>query len=41
MFQLPLSSASVTTWCPAGSVTDAVTVVQVCQPPVAERPSFH
>src|SRR5260370_31174716 len=34
-FQPPLSSFSVSTCWPAGSETFAVTVVQVCQPPVA------
>ena len=36
-FQPPLSWLSVSTCCPAGSVTWAVTVAQVCQPPVAGR----
>ena len=40
MFQPPLSCATVSVCTPAGSVTLAVTVVQVCQPPVAGTLTF-
>ena len=35
MFQPPLSWSTVRVWVPAGRVTVATAVVQVCQPPVA------
>jgi hypothetical protein len=41
MFQPPLSWSMTRVCCPAGSVTVAVTVVQVCQPPVAGTLTLH
>ena len=41
MFQPPLSWSMVRVCWPAGRVTVAVTVVQVCQPPVAGTLTLH
>ncbi len=40
MFQPPLSWSTVRVWVPAGRVTVATTVTQVCQPPVAGTFTF-